>query len=225
MSINSVSDYQDLVTSEHVNQPDFMATIAISVAAMVQVQSLMGSMIPIFDLATPPVGDQLDIIGQWVQASRDVIEPIPGVFFSWNDTVIDGWNSGSWQDPNNHGTSLIVLPDDAYLTLINAKIAANQWDGTTEGAYAIWDIVLPHFTLLIQDNQDMSMGVGIVGGVLDALTMALLTGGYLPLKPEGVRITEFFVPVDTNPFFGWGVNTAFIQGWGTGSWASELTGV
>jgi hypothetical protein len=75
--------------------------------------------------------------------------------------------------------------------------------------------------LLIQDNQDMSFAIAIQGTVPDSLTLALLTGGYLPLKPEGVRISQYFIPVDTGPLLGWDIENAYIQGWDEGSWSVE----
>lgn len=219
--MKTVQDYLDLVTSEHSNKPKFMAMIAIHAAISVQIQTVLESMIPLFDLDTPPVGDQLDIIGQWVGVTRDVNIPITGIFFSWDDVVATGWELGIWKGDNN-SNSITTLPDPQYLTLIKARIAANHWDGTTEGAYAIWSVLFPNITLLIQDQQDMSFYVAIVGQVLDSLTLALLTGGYLPLKPEGVHINGYIVPVDTNPLFGWDIDNSSIQGWDSGSWGSEI---
>ncbi len=220
--------YLNLITSEHQNKPKFAQMILQVTAALVQMENLALSMEEeggIFDLGTPPVGDQLDIIiGLWVQASRYLSIPISGVYFSWNGTVAEGWNYGSWQDPENPGSDITVLTDAFYLTLIQAKIAANSWDGTTEGAYAIWDIVFPDLIILIQDNENMSFSVAVQGTVLDSVTQALLTQGLIPLKPEGIRIDEYFLPVDTNPLFGWNMNTPYVQGWGTGSWASEIPG-
>lgn len=217
---NTTQDYLNLITSEHQDKPDFAATISASVAPMTQVQALMASMIPIFDVDSA-VGDQLDIIGKWVGVSRNVKIPIGGVFFTWDGSSSLGWDFGVWQDPTNP-TSITVLPDDSYRILVKARIASNHWDGTTEGAYTIWSIVFPNITLLIQDNQNMSMNIIIVGTVLDSLTLALLTGGYLPLKPEGVHINSYIVPLDTNPLFGWDIENAYLQGWDEGSWGVEL---
>ncbi len=111
---------------------------------------------------------------------------------------------------------------DATRTLIKAKIAANAWDGTTDGAYAIWDAVFTQFTILIQDNENMSYALGIVGGIVDSLTLALITGGYIPLKPEGVRVSEYFVSVDSNPVFSWDIEETLLKGWDEGSWVREL---
>lgn len=218
-----VSDYQNLVTSEYQQQPNFMATIAFMVAVQVQVQKLMNQMITtLFDLDNPPVGDQLDIIGEWVGISRKVAIPITGVYFTWDGTDASvGWDYGSWQ-PTDAPSTITTLPDDAYLTLIRAKIAANQWDGMTTGAYSIWSIVFPTFKILIQDNCNMTYALGIIGGIIDSLTLALITGGYIQLRPEGVRITEYFVSVDTNPAFCWDVETTNCQGWDQGSWLKEI---
>lgn len=220
----TTQDYVNLITSSWNQKPNFVAMVNAVTAVPVQVQSLLTSMIPIFDLSLPPVGNQLDIIGQWVGVSRNIPIPISGVFFSWDGTDFTlGWNYGTWQ-PSTAPTEVTSLPDDAYLTLIRARIAANGWDGTINGAYAIWDSIFPQFVILIQDNQNMSYGLAIVGGIVDSLTLALLTGGQLPLRPEGVEITEYYVSVDTNPAFAWDIATpsALLSGWNEGSWLREF---
>lgn len=220
----SVTDYQNLVTSEYTDQPNFMAMIAFLAAIPVQVQKLMDQMTEtIFNLDTPPVGDQLDIIGEWVGISRLVTVPVTGVYFTWDDTTpFTGWDYGVWQ-PSTQPTSITSLPDDVYLTLIRATIAANNWDGTTTGAYLIWDQVFPQYRILIQDNCNMTYDFGIVGGIIDSLTLALILGGYIQLRPEGVRVDKYFVAVDTNPAFCWDIENANGQGWNQGSWLRELT--
>lgn len=224
--INTVETYTDRITSQFQNNPKYMATVAFDVAFYVHMQELFDSMERsggIFDLSTPPVGDQLDIIGKWVGVSRTIAEPITGVYFSWDDTAGDGWDSGVWQ-PNNEPANLVTLPDDVYLTVIRAKIAANSWDGTTEGAYKVWNVLFPLLKLLIIDLQNMSYIVALVGAPIDALTQALLTQGYLPLKPEGIRIADYIVSVDSNPLFSWDVSTSSMAGWDVGSWGKELVG-
>lgn len=213
-------DYLNLITSEYRDQPDFTAMISADVGLPVQVQALLASMIPLFDVDAA-VGNQLDIIGQWVGITRNVSIPIEGVYFSWDGDYTVGWEYGTWQ-PSQAPTNITVLPDDAYRTLIKAKIAANQWDGTTDGAYAIWDSLFTTFKILIQDNQNMSYDLAVVGGIVDSLTLALITGGYIPLKPEGVRVNAYYVSVDDNPVFGWDVESDLLGGWNEGSWVREL---
>lgn len=218
----TIAEYLSLITSEYRSKPKFEGVVTANVSIQSRVQDLLATMIPLFDLDTA-VDDQLDIIGQWVGVSRDVKIPSAGVYFSWDgsDPTL-GWDFGSWA-PATAPSTITVLPNDAYRTLIRAKIAANHWDGTTDGAYAIWDSLFSQFTILIIDNQDMSYDLGIVGGIVDSLTLALLTGGYIPLKPEGVRIREYFVSVDTGPVFSWDVESTLLKGWDEGSWVREFT--
>lgn len=217
----TLTDYLNLVPSSNANQPDFIATLSANVNVCVQIQSVLASMIPLFDLSTPPVGDQLDIIGQWVGISRDISVPITGVFFTWDGTAALGWDSGTWV-PAGGSTSLTVLPDDAYLISILGKIAANRWDGTTNSAYTIFAELFSEFTILISDFENMSYAVVIIASSIDALTQTLLTGGYILLRPEGIEITDYFI--SPGPVFTWdAAPTAFVAGWDTGLWATALT--
>lgn len=213
-------NYQGLITSEYKNSTNFLKMISFVTSVYVQIQNLYAAMIPAFDVDLA-VGNQLDIIGLWVGISRNVSIPISGVYFSWDGAPSTGWDYGTWR-PSSSPVNITSLPDDAFRNLIRAKIAANNWDGTTDGAYAIWDSIFTQFTILIQDNQDMSYNLGVVGGIIDSLTLALITGGYIPLRPEGVRVNEYFVSVDSNPVFSWDVTSALLAGWDTGSWVSGL---
>lgn len=216
----TITEYLDLITSAWRQKPNFTSMVSLDVSPMVRVQELLTSMIPIFDLDTA-AGDQLDILGQWVGVSRNVNVPISNVYFSWDEDYTLGWEYGSWQGDLTP-VEVTVLPDDAYRTLVKAKIAANHWDGTTDGAYAIWESLFTQFTILIIDHQDMSYDLALVGGIVDSLTLALLTGGYIPLKPEGVRVNEYLIPVDDGPLFGWDLDTSYVKGWEDGSWAREI---
>ena len=219
MSQNTVQTYLNLVTSEHQGKPDFAAVITAAVAPLVQVQFLLNAMIPLFDLDLSPVGDQLDILGEWVGASRQISSPFANVFFTWDGVQADGWDFGVWQE-TGAPSALVTLPDDVYLTYILAKIATNAWDGTTTGIYTIFENVLPQYNLMIQDNQNMSFVVVIQGTVPDSLTAALFVGGYLVPRPEGIQITDYVLPVDTNPIFAWDSESPGLGGWDQASWGN-----
>lgn len=220
----AVSDYLGLITSEHASQPNFRRSIAALVGPLVGLQMVldqMGGNAFDLDLAT---GAQLDIVGQWVGVSRNLHIPLTGVYFSWDDAANDGWNSGTWQGPNDPSSGLIQLPDDAYRTLLYAKIAANNWNGTIPGAYAVWAIAFTgSFLLILQDNQDMSLTIGIAGEPMPIVQQALLTGGYIQLRPAGVRIAYYAVVPTPGPLFAWDVTSgSALAGWGTGQWGEIL---
>lgn len=210
----TVQDYLNFITSEYVGQPDFTAMISQLTSLPVRIQDLIKSLVPFYDLDTPPIGAQLDVIGEWVGASRNV--SVPDVLFTWDGTDATGWDNSVWAvSPDD--SSIVSLPDDVYLTFIRATIAANYWDGTTNGAYEIWEKFLPDIAILIQDFNNMSYVV-IVIGEIDSLTKALFTKGYIKLRPEGVQVTYLFAT--SAPIFTWDADEPLLKGWDLGIWTS-----
>lgn len=209
--------YLALVTSEHSQRPKFMASILASIQGLADLQDNCSNLSSLFDIDTA-VGDQLDKLGQWVGVSRNVAVPIANVYFSWG-VANQGWGQGAWFSPFDSVAGLVRLPDESYRTLIRATIARNVWDGTVPSIYKIWGLVfaLAQFQLLVQDNQDMSMTIiMLTTGSIDAITLALITGGAIVPRPAGVRITGYTQAMA--PIFGWGSNSNLVAGWGVGSW-------
>ncbi|MCY1516756.1 hypothetical protein D9M68_514060 [compost metagenome] len=135
-----------------------------------------------------------------------------------------GFNQGSWKGPFDPETGLTLLDDDTYRLVLRAKIGANHWDGTLESSAAILNSIFNGDTyVFIQDNQDMSMTIGVAGTVPSAVFLALLEGGYIPLKPEGVRVNYVIVTsVDGVPLFGFDVENQFVAGFDVGAWGTPL---
>jgi hypothetical protein len=164
-----------------------------------------------FDLDTA-VGVQLDAVGLWIGQSR-AIEVALDVYFALDDPdhgLDAGWLKGRY-DPN---TGLEILADEQYRLLLRAKIAINHWDGTIPTAYQSLSAVFPDHVIVIQDYGDMSMYIGLVGANLDSVSKALLTGGYLSVKPAGVRIVGYIV--HDGPLFGLDAQNTTIAGLDTG---------
>jgi hypothetical protein len=218
MALPSLDTYLSLITSLYRGKPKFIAWCSSLAGSVVNAQALLDAVRKGFDLDTA-VGLQLDQIGEWVGRSRYLETPLEGVYFSWGVAGV-GWGQGSWKGPYDPETGLVSLPDDAYRTLLRAKIAANAWDGTVPGAYTAWETAFAETgsMIIVQDNQDMSMIIGVAGVYPDAVTKALLTGGYIPLKPEGVRISFYAVPPEGGAIFAWGCNSDGLNGWGLASW-------
>lgn len=218
-----VDDYTGLVTSEHNDKPLFMAVVQALCQGLVDIGNQDIGLANDFDL-DQAVGVQLDAVGLWVGISRILPVPITGVYFSWDDTALTGWESGIWQGLFDPSSGLTSLPDDQYRLLLRAKIAANHWDGSLQAAETIWNFLFGGSPeIIVQDNQDMSMTIAFYGPPLSAVQQALLLGGYFPLKPSGVRVNYYGVPVNTGPVFAWDVNSIELQGWEQGSWVKEIT--
>lgn len=218
----SVNDYLGLVTSEHNKRPNFMAMIAAVVQGHVDNINLLKNFVNLFDI-DQAVGQQLDFIGQWVGVSRNITIPLTGVYFAFDTTGV-GFDQGTWFGPGSSSTGLTVLADSDYRILLKAKIAANHWDGTVPGAYAIWSIVfaLEGFNILIQDGQDMSMAFILLNTTVSAVALALLVNGYIALKPAGVHITGYWQPSTSGPMFGFDATSSLIAGFDSGAWAKQL---
>lgn len=218
----TTDEYLNLITSEHRGKPKFEATVSTSVSPFAKIQEVLLSLPTAFDIDTA-VGVQLDALGIWIGRSRRIDTPLVGVYFTWDDLASDGWDSGIWKGPFDPDSGLVDLPDDSYRVLLKAKIAANRWDGTIPGAYAIWATIFTNSHLIIQDNQDMSMVVGIAGQPMSIVDQALLTNGYIPLKPGGVRIQYYAVAPAVGQLFAWDVDaSSALAGWDAGQWAQEL---
>lgn len=218
----SSDDYLRLITSQHSDKPKFRAVVEALTKGLVENINLCQALPEHFNLDVA-VGVQLDAVGLWVGSSRRLGVPLNNIYFSWDDSELLGWESGSWKGPFDPDSGLVSLPDEAFRKLIRAKLAANNWDGTLTGAIAVWAIAFDgDQTIIIQDNQDMSMIVGFVGAPLSAIDRALLLGGYIPLKPAGVKINYYAFPPSTGPLFAWDSESTTLAGWETGQWAIEI---
>lgn len=216
-------DYLALITNEHSDKERFNATVAAGVSPVAAVQNSLLSLPLEFDIDTA-AGVQLDVVGEWIGRSRRISTPLVGVYFSFDDTELDGWDSGSWKGPLDPESGLVELPDDAYRVLLKAKIAANSWDGSIPGAYSIWESTFNGETfIVIQDNQDMTMVVGIAGKPLGAVEKSLLLNGFFQLKPEGVGIIYWFITQSEGPLFAWDTQSSgALAGFDIGNWAVKL---
>jgi Protein of unknown function (DUF2612) len=217
-----ITQYTDLITSEHDQRPKFMAVVEALAGTMVDQQNVLASMPGKFDLDNAE-GDQLDTIGIWVGISRNVPVPLTDVYFSF-DTDGLGFDQGSWKGPFDPDNGLTRLDDGTYRLVIRAKIGANHWDGTLGASKAILDSIFGGGTFVfIQDNQDMSMTIGVSGVIPSAVFLSLLKNGLIPLKPEGVRINLVIVTTDDGaPLFGFDMQNDLVAGFDSGAWGTPL---
>lgn len=219
---NDLSFYEGLITSEHSDKPVFMGVLDILLEGPVGIQDTIFGLINDFDIDLA-VGVQLDVIGEWVGLSRKVEVPITGVYFTWDDVPSDGWDYGLWQGEFDPTEGLTSLPDDIYRQALYTKILLNHWDGSIPGAYTIYNTLLAISgnSAIIQDNENMSMIVGVLGATLPPVILALLTGGYLDIRPEGVGIAYYGTTTAPGPFFGFDVENSSISGYDVGQWPIE----
>lgn len=215
----TVDAYLDHITSFHRGKPRFAATVSALVQPLADLQGMVGHLPADFDLDAA-IGAQLDVVGEWVGRSRFIPTPIPDLYFSFDDPV-RGFEKGIWKGPYDSETGINRLDDDIYRLLLRAKIAANTWDGSVAGAQAAFDTIFSVATgtrLFVQDNGDMSMTVAVAGVIPSVLFLMLMSKGYLPLKPGGVRAYYSVTSINNTPLFGFDVQNEFVAGFDSGSW-------
>lgn len=179
------ASYADLITSEHRNKPKFRAVVELLVSGLTDEMKVLGSM-PVLYQFNNAMGEQLDRVGVWVGLSRFVLVPSLGT---------------------------VELSDADYRLLLTSKIAANHYDGSFAQYQQILSSLFTGFgfTLVAVDNMDMSLDIYVVGANPTPIQLALMQNGYLPPKPEGVRINRVTVIAD-HPVFGTDHDDAFISG-------------
>jgi len=216
-----ITQYTSLITSEHNQRPKFMAMVSLLAQWAVDRQNMLASIPGLYDIDNA-VGSQLDAVGLWVGASRNLSVPLTDVYFSFDEAGL-GFDQGTWLGPFDPTTGLVSLPDAQYRILLYANISANNWDGTVPGAYTAWNTIFEPlgYSILIQDNQDMTMYIALIGPSPDAVTLALFTGGYLNLVPAGVGIAGYYFPsIPGVPLFGFDAENSAISGFDDGCWAT-----
>lgn len=221
---STLDNYLDLITSEHNKKEKFMAMLGLTMEPLADGIDLSYMLSQNFDLDTA-IGVQLDIVGLWIGRTRDLQVPITGVYFTYNTGP--GYNIGIYKGPFDPVTGLVRLPDDQYRLLLKATAARNQWNGSIPGAYAAYAILFQgtNFEVLIYDFQDMTMSFAMLGGVPDAVTKALFTGGYLSLRPDGVGVRDYIVPAVDGSVFGYnGTGNPNIAGYNVGAYAQHISG-
>jgi hypothetical protein len=143
--------YVDRITSEHRPMPRYMATVAISVAPMVDGQVIAHCLLDLFSI-DQATGQQLDFVGQWIGCTRDIRIHLDQ-WFATDDKAL-GFDVGLWYHPYDEKYLVHHLSDDNYRRLLKAKICANQWDGTIPGMYQCWALLFEGtgYQVLIQDG-------------------------------------------------------------------------
>lgn len=215
-----ISAYLALVPSAN-QKPKFLAVVAALVQPFADMQALVSQMpFPIFDLDEAE-GEQLDMLGEWIGVTRDLEVPLTNVFFSF-DTAGLGFDEGVWESPFTPSDGLEQLPDAQYLLVLKMKILNNSWDGSLQGAYTIIDLLFAGsaFTPFIKDNGDMTMEMGLSVGLVDPISFALLTQGYLDLRPSTVQMLDYITPSVAGPIFAFDLSTPLFAGFDTGAWGT-----
>jgi Protein of unknown function (DUF2612) len=188
---------------------------------------MSGDIIPYLQLITSEHNQKpkyMAFIGELVQAFADQIDVLASMVLLYDVDVSVSTQedaTGLWTAITRHIAGLSTpLDDDLFRTVIKAKIAVNNWDGTTPSIIKIWNDLFTGsgYVTLVQDNCDMSMIVAFYGPVFTgSVFLPIVRGGYLDLKPAGVDITYLGDTTPGNvPFFGFNIENTYVKGFDEG---------
>ena len=177
------SAYLKKITSAHITRPRYMAWLKEVLDLFCEIGTVIETMNAAFYIESA-VGEQLDVIGATVGASR----ALP--FTSLN--VGSGY-----------------LGDEDYRSFIKAKIMQNMWDGTNQSLPGLWQAVYPQLEMSYVDGQDMTMTITIKGEVSNAMTELIQAGLIVP-SPDGVK-QEFIISTGEIPAAEVGVGTGIYE--------------
>ncbi|GKX47959.1 DUF2612 domain-containing protein [Pectobacterium carotovorum] len=223
-----MSKYTEIIPNYNATKPLFVQHVDLSTRPLIDVSSQMQALVNAFDIDNA-IGDQLDTLGQWIGRSRTVMQPIVGVYFSF-DTDNVGYDQGVWQRQFDPDSGFVDLSDEAYRIVLRTKIAINQWDGQNDSLPAILSFATAGSGLSMQiiDNQDMTISVWVFPETsIDSVSreiLAVIRQGYLTVKAAGVFSGEILYPSVGNQFFGFDIENEYIAGFDQGAWETSLNG-
>lgn len=238
--------YRKLITSEYRLAPKFNAMVRCMVEYNCALDQSILKIVENLDL-DQATSNQLDIIGDCVGAFRflsfEPTEEAIGVIRCPPPDVLKDDNGETSKydmyktlSPGNIDAADVIcdysptymdnpqlLTDFIYKILIKARIIQNLWKGNVLDLYEMWNNLFPDIQLQIQDLQDMSFNIVIVGEYPEIIK-ELMIHGYIIPKPEGVRINALSF-VDTNglPIFSYNYNTLTYSGYKSHWLQSEET--
>lgn len=186
-----LDNYLKLITSQHRDKPKYMAMVTALLRPGDDIFALAATMDDEFDvmLAT---GIQEDIVGILVGANRMLnFQPDKGL------------------SP--------ILDNAAYRILLQAKIAQNMWKGGIMDLRDLWTTLFGE-GIIIQDNQDMTIDVVVIGSSFGQIVRNMIQKGMIVPKPQSVKLTTYF---SDQQVFGYDMETDTIRGYDEANWLED----
>lgn len=188
-----MTDYTELITSEHNQRPKFTAMVAAVTRAWDDLFTFTQSIPAAFDLDSAS-GAQLDVVGQWVGQSRLIANVLLVQYLNF-DGQPAALPFGDEGDPSiggrffDEGDSLAgstILADPEYRTIIRARIVRNNAKGLTSDFINSLNFIF-NAPAIIDDRGTMALAI-YIGRPLSLTELAIITGLDILPRPAGVRI-------------------------------------
>lgn len=189
-----LSDYINLITSEHRDKPKYVALLSMFAQWAVDLRTLYASLPGLFDIDTA-IGAQLDDVALWTGATRRItIEP----------TILY---------PAPADPYVYVLTDAELRAFARGRIVANFWDGSPNGIVPIYEAYFGgsgQYAAIV-DNEDMTITIYLTGVTPTPAQLAIISQFLLPTRPAGVLLDGIWI-AGGGPLFGLDVSNNFLDG-------------
>lgn len=179
--------YLNMIPSANRDKPKFIADLSIDLKIFDILFTLSGKIDSIYKIDNA-FGSWLDVIGEIVGASRVV---------------------------SISETEAYTLSDEDYKIYIKSKIAKNSWNGQIDSLQDLW-FELFGKRIGIVDNQDMSIGIYLIGEYSDNMIRLIKAHKIVP-KPVGVLV--HYYRFAQGKIFSYGFENEICTGYG-GAWYS-----
>lgn len=177
----AVVDYLNVITSQHRDKPNFVSVVSAYLDKVQEVVDCSESFDEEFNLQKAS-GAQQDVLGKILNVSRTL---------QFGSSYGDG-----------------ILNDEDFYLVLQGQVAKNNWDGTLQDLYNLWESLFPETPIMIIDYQDMTADIYLMQRLSD-LQMELLENDLLIPKTLGVTIKYFEVD---KPIFAYDIADPYIVG-------------
>lgn len=186
-----VDNYLKLITGEHRDKPKYISMVRALLSHGSDIFSVGVELDDDFNLDYAD-GVQEDVLGDIVGTSREL-----------------GWQPEFNLNP--------ILDNANFRTLLMAKISKNMWKGGIRDLATTWKLLFGN-SILIEDNQDMTIDVVIISNGIDKLTQMMIRNGDIIPKPQSVLVNAYFA---NSNVFGYDIENDVISGYDKGNWIEQ----
>ena len=195
---NTIEYYKELLLYQYINQPNARAHTGLLISQAIA-DLIPKSVNDAFDIDTA-IGDQLDIIGEYIGFDRiitsvitrgyfaldDYTDPNPDPigFTDYTDAVLNA--NGTFYSYSGANTSTFALNDSEYRILLKLKSVLNI---SQNSLYEINQLLYDFFgsDIIVSDQLDMTMSYVVKSSIASIISIAK-TENLLP-KPMGVLLS------------------------------------
>lgn len=179
----------DRIYAQYRNKPKALAWYAITRALGDEIGTTAEVVRKMYDIDAN-IGEQLNIIGRIVVASRNFLANTPLSVSQFGDVNAEFGDLDAVFSELFIGTDSL-MSDEFFRLVIRAKIIKNNGDATIESILDGVTFLIPGANVVrVIDGEDMSFSIEFNGNITDLERWALLNGKLIQ-KPQGVRFNGF----------------------------------